>query len=119
MLDSPAGSSTPIKGAAESFSQRSNGGGNSARTKGAKPQNARFQRVKVEEVSYLHQDLVDNSFESRLKYGANVNDYGAKASRDLIVTRGKAFTKEKNKKKKGAYSGGVITMESHSIKFDD
>ncbi|PIA19066.1 hypothetical protein COEREDRAFT_90951 [Coemansia reversa NRRL 1564] len=37
--------------------------------------------------------------------------------RDLIVTRGKAFTKEKNKKKRGSYSGGRITMTSHSIKF--
>lgn len=33
--------------------------------------------------------------------GANPNDYGAKASRDLIVTRGAGFRKEKNKKKRG------------------
>jgi hypothetical protein len=71
-------------------------------------------------------------------------DYGARASADLIVTRGKGFTKEKNKKKRGSYRGGVrldkllsfsfdqvvltygssshiltqeITMASHSIKF--
>lgn len=30
-----------------------------------------------------------------------MNDYGAKASRDLIVTRGAGFRKEKNKKKRG------------------
>lgn len=30
-----------------------------------------------------------------------MNDYGAKASRDLIVTRGDSFRKEKNKKKRG------------------
>lgn len=29
-----------------------------------------------------------------------MSDYGAKASADLIVTRGKGFTKEKNKKKR-------------------
>lgn len=68
-----------------------------------------------------------------------MNDYGAKASRDLIVTRGAGFRKEKNKKKRGvsllcsrrgvgrvrlltnlqSYVGGEITLESHSIKFDD
>lgn len=47
-----------------------------------------------------------------------MNDYGAKASRDLIVTRGAGFRKEKNKKKRGSYVGGEITMQSHSIKFD-
>lgn len=31
---------------------------------------------------------------------AGMSDYGAKASADLIVTRGKGFTKEKNKKKR-------------------
>ncbi|GAA5915139.1 hypothetical protein JCM8208_002145, partial [Rhodotorula glutinis] len=49
---------------------------------------------------------------------AGMSDYGAKASADLIVTRGKGFTKEKNKKKRGSYRGGEITMASHSIKFN-
>ena len=35
------------------------------------------------------------------RMGASMNDYGAKASRDLIVTRGAGFRKEKNKKKRG------------------
>lgn len=38
--------------------------------------------------------------------------YGAKASADLIVTRGKGFTKAKNKKKRGNYSGGEIALGS-------
>jgi hypothetical protein len=33
--------------------------------------------------------------------GASMNDYGARASRDLIVTRGAGFRKAKDKKKKG------------------
>jgi hypothetical protein len=41
-----------------------------------------------------------------------MNDYGAKASRDLIVTRGAGFRKEKNKKKRGSYVGGEITVSS-------
>jgi hypothetical protein len=48
-----------------------------------------------------------------------MNDFGARASRDLIVTRGAGFRKEKNKKKRGSYAGGEITMATHSIKFDD
>ncbi|EIN07138.1 hypothetical protein PUNSTDRAFT_70864, partial [Punctularia strigosozonata HHB-11173 SS5] len=39
-----------------------------------------------------------------------VNDYGARASKDLIVTRGDGFRKEKNKKKRGSYRGGEITV---------
>ena len=67
---------------------------------------------------------------------ASENDYGAKASKDLIVTRGAGFRKEKNKKKRGSYRGGEITvcaskthivffterqcqLTSHSIKFTD
>ncbi|KAJ7481142.1 SRP40, C-terminal domain-containing protein [Mycena galericulata] len=45
------------------------------------------------------------------------NDYGQRAHNDLIVTRGAGFRKEKNKKKRGSYRGGEITMESHSFKF--
>jgi hypothetical protein len=42
--------------------------------------------------------------------GAHQDDYGARASRDLIVTRGDGFRKEKNKKKRGSYRGGDITV---------
>jgi hypothetical protein len=42
--------------------------------------------------------------------GGTDGDYGARASADLIVTRGAGFRKEKNKKKKGSYRGGMITV---------
>ncbi|KWU41739.1 hypothetical protein RHOSPDRAFT_10393, partial [Rhodotorula sp. JG-1b] len=74
----------------------------------------RFRRVKAEEIEFVDERLKDNSFAAR---PAGMSDYGAKASADLIVTRGKGFTKEKNKKKRGSYRGGEITMASHSIKF--
>ncbi len=46
------------------------------------------------------------------------NDYADRAFKDLSVTKGKGFTKEKNKKKRGSYRGGVIDVEgSKSIKF--
>lgn len=47
-----------------------------------------------------------------LVQGASTNDYGERASRDLIVTRGAGFRKEKNKKKRGSYRGGEITVSS-------
>ncbi|KAJ2854940.1 jun-like transcription factor [Coemansia erecta] len=74
-----------------------------------------FCRVRPEDVVYADERLKDNRYESK---GGVENDFGYKAHKDLIVTRGKGFTKEKNKKKRGSYSGGRITMQSHSIKFD-
>lgn len=76
--------------------------------------NTPFSRVKVGEIKFADERLKDNAFESRM---AASNDYGAKANADLVVTRGAGFRKEKNKKKRGSYRGGEITMESHSIKF--
>ncbi|KAI9806618.1 MAG: hypothetical protein M1825_006075 [Sarcosagium campestre] len=47
-------------------------------------------------------------------------EYADRAHQDLIVTRGKGFTKEKNKKKRGSYRGGPIDTNSRKgIKFDD
>jgi hypothetical protein len=46
--------------------------------------------------------------------------YSQRAHEDLIVTKGKGFTKEKNKKKKGSFRGGPIDItEKKSIYFDD
>ncbi|KAI0053883.1 hypothetical protein FA95DRAFT_1568234 [Auriscalpium vulgare] len=69
--------------------------------------NTPFQRVKAEQTQIDHDELKDNSFESRR---AGAGDYGERASRDLIVTRGDGFRKEKNKKKRGSYKGGEITV---------
>jgi hypothetical protein len=47
-------------------------------------------------------------------------DYAQKAHEDLVVTKGKNFTKEKNKKKRGSYKGGYIDVEGKKgIKFED
>ncbi|KAJ2038906.1 jun-like transcription factor [Coemansia sp. S3946] len=77
--------------------------------------NTPFCRIRPEDVVYADERLKDNTYISK---GGVENDFGYKAHMDLIVTRGKGFTKEKNKKKRGSYSGGKITMQSHSIKFD-
>ena len=71
--------------------------------------NAPFSRISVDQ-------QVDPKFSSN-KYVSY--DYADKAHRDLIVTKGKNFTKEKNKKKRGAYRGGMIDTASRAIKFDD
>ncbi|GAA97712.1 uncharacterized protein L969DRAFT_106104 [Mixia osmundae IAM 14324] len=83
--------------------------------KAAKKVNTPFRRIRAEEIT-VDPRLADNSFAA--KGGAANTDYGHKAAQDLIVTRGAGFRKEKNKKKRGSYRGGEITMESHSIKFD-
>lgn len=47
-------------------------------------------------------------------------EYADKAYQDLSVTRGKGFTKEKNKKKRGSYRGGAIdTSGGKGFKFED
>jgi hypothetical protein len=69
--------------------------------------NTPFSRIKVDEVKFADERLKDNRFESRKAAG---NDYGAKANADLIVTKGAGFRKEKNKKKRGSYRGGEITV---------
>jgi hypothetical protein len=47
-------------------------------------------------------------------------DYAQRAHEDLIVTKGKGFTKEKNKKKRGSYRGGMIDVDGRKgIRFED
>jgi len=47
-----------------------------------------------------------------------MNDYGRRAHQDLIVTRGAGFRKEKNKKKRGSYKGGEITVCTWLIMYE-
>merc|ERR1712059_111121 len=87
---------------------------NKKNSTGNQPKNAPFRRV-VEEDIFVPAALQDNSFNA--KKGAS-GDWGEKASRDLIVTKGKSFRHEKTKKKRGSYKGGPINMGIASIKFD-
>lgn len=55
---------------------------------------------------------IDNKYQSY--------EYADRAYKDLSVTRGKGFTKEKNKKKRGSYRGGAIdTAGGKGFKFED
>jgi hypothetical protein len=57
-------------------------------------------------------DQISNAYKSY--------EYADRAYNDLSVTRGKGFTKEKNKKKRGSYRGGAIDISGgKSFKFED
>ncbi|KAI0907381.1 hypothetical protein F4824DRAFT_470949 [Ustulina deusta] len=75
-----------------------------------KPQNQPFSRISK-----------DITVDPRLSSNAYVtHGYGEQAHRDLIVTKGKGFTKEKNKKKRGSYKGGPLDVHtSRSFKFEN
>ncbi|GLJ53863.1 hypothetical protein SUGI_1150190 [Cryptomeria japonica] len=86
-----------------------------SKQKSGEPTTAKaFQRVKVEEVEFVDPRLQDNSYWA--KSGAEIG-YGAKAEHVLGQVRGKDFRHEKTKKKRGSYKGGMIDLQSHSIKF--
>jgi len=60
----------------------------------------------------VDESYVDNTYQSY--------EYADRAYKDLSVTRGKGFTKEKNKKKRGSYRGGAIdTAGGKGFKFED
>ena len=76
----------------------------------SKKQKTHFQRVPK-----------DTKVDVKLASNAYVaHEYGERAHQDLSVTRGKEFTKEKNKKKRGSYRGGAIDVSGgKGIKFED
>ncbi|KAL9250499.1 Nucleolar and coiled-body phosphoprotein 1-like protein [Drosera capensis] len=74
-----------------------------------------FQRVKSEEVEFIDERLQDNSYWA--KDGAD-SGYGAKAQEILGQVKGRDFRHEKTKKKRGSYRGGLIDLQSHSVKFN-
>lgn len=78
-------------------------------TKNGKKQNVPFSRISTDQ--YVDPKFASNAY---VPY-----DYAEKAHRDLIVTKGKGFTKEKNKKKRGSYRGGAIDLAPKGIKFED
>lgn len=81
-------------------------------TEDAKKPNVPFSRID-------RNIKVEDKFKSN-RFTDNAHGWGQKAHEDLIVTKGKGFTKEKNKKKRGSYRGGFIdTGARNGIKFDD
>ena len=64
--------------------------------------------------------LADNTFEAKARYGEEGDKFGIKVNERLAVTKGKGFTKEKNKmKNKNFHSNGErIGARINSVKFD-
>ncbi|KQJ85795.1 nucleolar and coiled-body phosphoprotein 1 [Brachypodium distachyon] len=75
-----------------------------------------FQRVKLDDVKFADERLQDNSYWAK---GGADSGYGAKAQEILGQVRGRGFRHEKTKKKRGTYRGGLIDLQTHSIKFDN
>lgn len=73
--------------------------------------------MEAEKVEFINDKVKDNSFDA--KHGSHELQYGYQANQALGVTRGKQFTKSKNKMKRGSYRGGQIDQGSYSIKFDN
>ncbi|KAI5273530.1 hypothetical protein E4T47_03296 [Aureobasidium subglaciale] len=80
-----------------------------ANIKRAKKENVPFSRIPKDQ--WVDPRLASNAF---VPY-----DYAQKAHESLIVTKGKAFTKAKNKGKRGSYRGGVIDQTPKGIQFED
>ncbi|KAF8244215.1 hypothetical protein K440DRAFT_559528, partial [Wilcoxina mikolae CBS 423.85] len=78
--------------------------------------NKPFSRIDLDKISYEDEILMRNDYEA---VGFAPDHYAARAHQDLIITKGKGFTKEKNKKKRGSYKGGVIDFATRSYKFQD
>ncbi|VDO86876.1 unnamed protein product [Schistosoma margrebowiei] len=77
--------------------------------------NGPFRRVDEKDV-FIHPNLRDNSFEAKRNARGS---WGEKANRDFKFTSGKAFKQEKTKKKRGSYSGGSLSLDSCSFKFNE
>jgi hypothetical protein len=78
--------------------------------------NKPFSRIEYDKIHYADERVKDNTFEA---LQLPENHYTVRAHQDLIVTKGKGFTKEKNKKKRGSYRGGAIDFSTNSFKFND
>ena len=76
-------------------------------------QRKHFSRVDRSKINFEAWELTDNT------YKGAAGTWGEKANEKLGRVRGKDFTKNKNKMKRGSYRGGSITLESGSYKFQD
>ena len=74
--------------------------------KGAKPTPLAELSARASDGSYISNKYVPNAYADR-------------AYQDLSVTRGKGFTKEKNKKKKKSYRGAIDLSGGKGFKFED
>ncbi|KAL8769082.1 MAG: hypothetical protein Q9209_004868 [Squamulea sp. 1 TL-2023] len=78
--------------------------------KGPKPKGVSFTRIPSD--TLIPASLASNAYQPY--------DYAERAHQDLSVTKGKGFTKEKNKKKRGSYRGGMIDVgPGRAIRFED
>ncbi|KAK9320053.1 SRP40, C-terminal domain-containing protein [Lipomyces orientalis] len=94
-VKSPSGSSTPSSNSASTDPSR------------------RFSRIDRTAVKFEDRSLQDNRYQGR------AGTWGEVANEKLMQVRGRDFTKNKNKMKRGSYRGGSIGLQSGSYKFTD
>ena len=110
----PISSSSEITSSATSTSESSDSG--PATKTPAKKEKKKHTGAKLTPLA----ELSAKGIEGHVSNQYQSYDYADKAYQDLSVTRGKGFTKEKNKKKRGSYRGGTIdTSGGKGYKFED
>lgn len=78
-----------------------------------------FTRVADGRSDHLNDNLRDNTFEAKARYGRGGDVYGTRANEKLVVVKGKDFRKEKTKMKNKNFhgSGNDLTYQCNSIRF--
>merc|ERR1712080_158480 len=112
--DSPASNKRTKTDSSQTESIESSGSVSPVPEETLKPgQRKHFSRIDRSKVSFEDSTLQDNT------YKGAAGTWGEMASEKLLQVRGKDFTKNKNKMKRGSYRGGSITLNSGSYKFKD
>lgn len=78
-----------------------------------------FSRIDVNEFGELPENLKDNTFEAKFKYGAAGDEWGKYGHEKLKDTRGESFKKTKGKLKNKAFqAAGIDINKINSIRLD-
>lgn len=103
--------STPLGLGGDEMSKNESFGGKLKKGKSIKKDS--FKRIKSN-TEGLPTELADNSYRPE-----SHNDFGVRAQQSFSKVKGKQFKHEKTKKKRGSYTGGIISTNVKSFKFED
>ena len=71
-----------------------------------------FSRINLDEVGFIPENLRDNTFEAKFKYGKGGDEWGKFGYEKLKDTRGDSFKKTKGKLKNRAFQGANIDFNA-------
>jgi hypothetical protein len=69
-----------------------------------------FSRINIEEVGPIAEELKDNSFHAKSRYGQAADEWGQFGYDKLKDTRGDSFKKTKGKLKNRAFQGALMDI---------